>query len=103
MKLSHTDRNRDTISLSLSRISGGLMQLTRRADGEGQALSLIDTIARQSVVSGTVKKLRRGGDGVTTLASLNPPTGFTNRLPAQFQIATPLVAAVVDEVLASAL
>jgi PKD repeat protein len=97
--LTYTDSNQDSVTLNLT--GGGVMQLTRRADGEGQTLSLFDTVVGQSTLAGTVKRPKRGGDGVTTIMSINPPSGFTNRLPAQFQIAMPPIAAMIDEVLGS--
>jgi hypothetical protein len=104
--LAYTDRNSDAVSLKLSK--GGIMQLTRAADGEGQQLSLLNTAPGRSTLSGTVKKPKRGGgDNRTNLTSITGITGVRNSLPinppspATGRFVVGSIAAIVDSLLES--
>jgi hypothetical protein len=44
---------------------------------------------------------RSGGDNMTTLQSITPSTGYTNRLPANFKITGQALAAAIGDLLAS--
>ena len=63
----------------------------RTLDGEGRYLRLAGTIARKSILSGSVKPGQPAppADGVTTLQSVTGLKGAINRLPATFVLAHP--------------
>ena len=65
--LRYVDHNGDTVQLRLR--GPGVLELTRRPDGEGDALSVIGATST-TILSGTVRRTRTGGDGQTTLSSL---------------------------------
>jgi hypothetical protein len=88
--------NNDAVSLKLAQ--GGLLVLDLLPSREAGDLRLLDTVADRSVLRGTIKKARMGGDGITTLQSITAPTSFVNRLPSTSQTAAQ-VAAAVDELL----
>lgn len=77
-ELSYVDRNGDSVSFKLSR--GGVMELTRGTDGEGQQLRLLNTQAK-SRLSGSVRKPKKAGDGRTTLESITGPIALAGTLP----------------------
>ncbi len=88
-KLAYIDSNADAVSLSLTT---GVMELTLKANpdgssGDGLELNLLELDPHgRSTLSGSVKKSRFGGDQKTTLQSINPTSGFVNKLPASFQV-----------------
>lgn len=77
-KLSYRDADGDAVLLTLK--GGGLMNLTRRGNGEGLALSVTGANA-STVVTGAVKKAKTG-NGATTLASVTGLTAAQNKIPA---------------------
>ena len=85
----YNDAGGDKVALSLAR--GGTMTLLRTLDGEGRYLRLTGTIARKSILSGSVKPGQPAppADGVTTLQSVTGLKGAINRLPASFVLAHP--------------
>ncbi|SIO60832.1 Calx-beta domain-containing protein [Singulisphaera sp. GP187] len=84
-KFVYSDRNGDRVTLRLSR--GGLMELQRGADGEARQLRLVQTVARRSILSGSVKR-SRPGDGRTTLGTLSGTAGVKIRLNRSIRVAT---------------
>ncbi len=73
----YSDRNGDRVTLRLSH--GGLMELSRGADGEARQLRLVQTVTGRSVLNGSVKRSRTG-DGRTTLGTLSGTAGVKIRL-----------------------
>jgi uncharacterized repeat protein (TIGR01451 family) len=67
-QLRYPDRNGDIVTLRLAR--GGVLDLTRFADGEGRDLRLLGARPGRSVLSGNVLRRRRIGDGRTTLQTI---------------------------------
>jgi hypothetical protein len=76
-KLKYVDRDGDTVQLSLR--GPGTMQLVRRADGEGERLTLSGTTAKTKLL-GAVRVGRLGGTGHTSLATLSGLGAATNLL-----------------------
>jgi cyclophilin family peptidyl-prolyl cis-trans isomerase len=70
-QLRYPDRNGDIVTLQLAR--GGVLDLIRAADGEGRALRLLSPVPGRSVLTGSVRRPRRTGDGTTTLGTLTVP------------------------------
>lgn len=66
--LKYIDRDRDSVTLNLS--NGGLLDLWRSADGEGQVLRVLGAGAKRSVLSGNVRRGSVGSDGTTTYQSI---------------------------------
>jgi uncharacterized repeat protein (TIGR01451 family) len=62
-----TDRNGDTVSFRVN--NGGYFDLYRGANNEGQVLRVYGT-PRRSTLTGSVRRNRAGGDGITTLRTL---------------------------------
>ena len=79
-KLRYVDQDGDTVRLSLR--GPGAMELVRRADGEGDRLTLSGTTAATKLV-GIVRPSRMGGDGHTTLAVVTGLGAATNLLTAE--------------------
>jgi uncharacterized delta-60 repeat protein len=102
-KISHVDSNLDTITYSLS--GGGVIDLTLSANGDANRVD-VRNAAAASVLTGTVKKPKFGGDGRTNLPIVTGLSAAQDRLnrcsPTVttncFQPMSPL-AAVVDEIL----
>lgn len=76
--LKYVDQNGDIVQLRLR--GPGVLELTRRSDGEGGGLSVIGATST-TILSGTVRRTRTGGDGQTTLSSLVGLGEGTNLLP----------------------
>ncbi|MGA2497647.1 MAG: hypothetical protein ABSH20_07885, partial [Tepidisphaeraceae bacterium] len=87
--LAYNDAGGDHVILGLS--GGGTMTLIRTLDGEGRYLKLAGTIARKSILSGSVKLGQPAppADGMTTLQSVTGLKGAINHLPASFVLAHP--------------
>ncbi|HEX8204045.1 MAG TPA: Calx-beta domain-containing protein, partial [Isosphaeraceae bacterium] len=83
-QLRYPDRNGDRVTLALR--GGGLLELTRFADGEGRDLRVLGARPRRSVLSGAVQRRRRTGDGRTTLESI---TGIGAGGAARSRLRTP--------------
>ena len=66
--LRYTDHDGDLVSLNLS--NGGLLDLYRSANGEGQILRVLGAGSRRSVLTGNVRKGGFNSDGVTTFESI---------------------------------
>jgi len=104
-KFSYLDRDNDTVTISLKT---GIMTLVRdAATGEGDSLELSGTTSR-SILSGSVKKPKRGatpGNGTTTLQSITGLGTGRNSLAATQFIVPPgrISAAIVDTLLAEEL
>jgi hypothetical protein len=96
-KLSYADPDQDTVTLTLS--AGGVMALEFRSGNESPRLRLED-ITANSVLSGSIRRARSTGDGITMLNSITPVVGYRNSLPSSIH-AGPPVAAAVDELLES--
>lgn len=96
-KLSYTDGDGDTVSLRLT--GGGLMELIRSSNGEGDALRLFGRHAATSVLSGSLRAAASGSDRVTHLQSITGVTGVANRLTNPPFITGNISAAVVDRLL----
>lgn len=97
--LSYPDSNRDLVTLRLT--GGGVMELIRGSDGEGERLRLLGPHAGVSVLSGTVRRPTTGGDGITHVLSLTGITGVQNRLTNPPFVVSQISAVVVDALLAS--
>jgi hypothetical protein len=83
-KLRYVDQNGDTVQLSLR--GPGVMELVRRADGEGERLTLSGTTTATKLL-GTVRAGKLGGDGHTTLGSVAGLGAATSLLTAgQFTV-----------------
>jgi hypothetical protein len=80
-KFSYRDHDADRVSLALGKAGTGVMQLVRRADGEGYRLVLPSTLTSQSVLSGKVKAAIPPSDQRTTLQSIIGLDGAVNKLP----------------------
>ncbi len=80
--ISYTDSVGNHVSLSLA--SGGIMDLIRNVDGQGELLTLLDTTA-SSTLSGSVTQ-GGTGNGTTTLTAIYGLAFVTDDLPASFKI-----------------
>jgi hypothetical protein len=107
-KFAYLDHDRDKVSLALAK--GGLMRLTRRPDGEGQALQvgLLGSVTSKTALSGKVTAPKSGGsDRCTAIQSVTGLGPGQRKAPActaakpGFEFGT-ISAAVVDELLAAA-
>jgi len=95
--LTYADRDKDAVTVTLS--AGGVMALEFRSGQQFPSLRL-EGITTNSVHSGSIRRARRTGDGMTTFASVTPVVGFRNSLPPSFHVG-PKIAAAVDELLES--
>ncbi len=90
-RLVYTDSSRNVVSLQLTK--GGFMEMFRSASGNAEELGLTGTVARKTILSGSVSR-GRGGTGRTILPPIGGSAGVRVRLkspPFVFQ-ATSLVA-----------
>jgi Zn-dependent metalloprotease len=97
--LSYDDAGGDTVTLTLT--GGGMMELTRGLDGEGQDLRLVEIVANQTSLTGSVRKPKKSptADAITTLRSIQGLAGVRNKLPSsQFRIGS-ISAMVIDSLL----
>jgi parallel beta-helix repeat protein len=76
--LSYPDGNGNSVGLKLS--GGGTMVLTRRANGNAWQLSLQNTAAGRSTLSGQVRKASPGATGLTPISSIVGTAGVRNLL-----------------------
>jgi uncharacterized repeat protein (TIGR01451 family) len=66
--LTYIDRGNNTVNIRLT--GGGVIDLTRGPDGEGQIMRLIGTVPGRSTLSGSVRKRSLHSSGVTTLQTI---------------------------------
>jgi hypothetical protein len=66
--LSYPDGNGNVVSLSLSR--GGMMILTRRANGNAWQLSILSAVRGRTTLTGKVRKAGPGATGLTPIPSI---------------------------------
>ena len=85
-KLKYVDSNGDVVKLKLK--GPGVMELTRRSDGEGDVLTLVGTTSATTLV-GRVSKTRSAGDGHTGITSIVGLRAATDALPREmFDVAS---------------
>ena len=82
--LRYFDHDGNLVTLAMSQ--GGLMDLYRSADGEGQVLRLIGNGPRRTVLSGNVRRGSIGSDGVTTFQSIDGATSAGSTPPDHAQV-----------------
>jgi Calx-beta domain len=68
--LRYRDADGDLVTLQLR--NGGLLELTRNAQGEGQVLRLVNPILNRSVLSGTVQRRAAGTTSFVRIEGLDP-------------------------------
>ena len=81
--INYPDSAGNKVTLSLS--GHGTMDVIRAASGQGELLTLLNTVPGMSTLTGTVTQ-GGTGNGTTTLTAIYGLTGFTNNLPNSFVI-----------------
>lgn len=66
--LKYFDHDGDFVTINIT--NGGVLDLYRSANGDGQILTVVGAGSRRSVLSGNVKRGVQNSDGVTTLESI---------------------------------
>ncbi len=93
-RLVYTDSSRNVVSLQLTK--GGFMEMFRSASGNAAELDLIGTVARKTILSGSVSR-GRGGTARTILPPIGGSAGVRVRLKSPpFVFQAPSIVADVD-------
>jgi hypothetical protein len=77
-RITYHDANGDKVNLRLKR--GGMMNFFQGFDGVVDRVTLSDIVAGRSMLTGTVKKSRHEGDGITTIENLINSEDVRNQL-----------------------